>query len=66
LTSLAENRIIKFPIVLQAILYLLGYDKREINLPGTNVLNWKYVRNLLNDVLIDKLLAYSHKGNMNK
>ena len=32
------------------MLYLLGYRKEEINIPGTNNLNWRYVRiNLIND-----------------
>jgi hypothetical protein len=41
---------------------MLQYDKLEINIPGTNLLNWRYARSLLNDTLIDKILAYSHKG----
>ena len=36
-------RILKFPIILQNVLYLLGYKREDINLPGTHILNWKKV-----------------------
>lgn len=48
---------------MQAALYFLGYSKKQINIPGTNVLDWRNVRELLvNDKVIDKLCEYTHRG----
>jgi len=48
---------------MQSIFYLIGYKKEDILLPKTNLINWKYVRNLINKKdLIDKVLAYNHRG----
>ena len=62
LIQLNECRLIKFPGILQTALYLLGFGKEEINIAGTNVLNWKYVRTILNENLLDRLVMYSHRG----
>lgn len=61
-TNLKENRVFKFPGLLQNVLYLLGYARENINLPGTHVLNWKEVKNLLNQDLFDKILQYNPRG----
>lgn len=61
--SLRDYRVIKFPFIIQNILYLLGYKREDINLPGTHQLNWKHVRhNLINDEFFEKLLEYNHRG----
>ena len=58
-------------MLIQIILYLLGYTKEEINIAGTNNLNWKYVRmNILDEQkaeseeekFVNKVLAYEHRG----
>jgi len=41
---------------------LLGYDRENINLLGTHVLNWKEIKNLLNGDLFDKILEYNPRG----
>lgn len=46
--NLKEFRVLKFPAILQNILYLLGHKKSEINVPHTNILNWKYVKDMIN------------------
>ncbi|KAL4455834.1 hypothetical protein ABPG74_003244 [Tetrahymena malaccensis] len=60
--ELAHYRILKFPGILQNILYLLGYSMEEINIPGTHVLNWKEVKKLLNESFINKVIEYNHQG----
>jgi len=48
--------------VLQNVLYLLGFSRQEICLEDTHILNWKAVKELIDDTLFEKLLAYSHRG----
>lgn len=63
LLNLANYRIIKFPRIIQNAFYLAGYKKEDINEPGTNVLNWRKVRqNLFTEEFITKLLGYTYAG----
>lgn len=60
---LKDFRVIKFPGIMQNILYLLGHKREEINLPNTHVLNWKLVRSkYINEQFFEKLLNYNHRG----
>lgn len=60
--NLKEFRILKFPVILQNILYLLSHKRAEINLPNTHLLNWKYVRTLIKPELLSSIIAYNHRG----
>lgn len=64
LALLSHFRVIKYAGLLQGLLLFLGYSKADINLPGTNVLDWKNVRTLLakKESFLDKVLAYDFKG----
>lgn len=42
--NLKKYRIVKFPLLIQSILYFLGHKKSEVDIKGTTHLNWKYVR----------------------
>lgn len=53
----------KFPGIIQNILYLLGHRREEINLPDKHVLNWKVVRSkYLNEKFFEDVLNYNHRG----
>ncbi|EGR32822.1 hypothetical protein IMG5_069630 [Ichthyophthirius multifiliis] len=60
--DLKEYRVLKYPVILQNILYLLGYTMEEINIPKTHILNWKYVKTLLNEDFFNLLVNYNHQG----
>eukprot|EP00825_Cyclidium_porcatum_P002631 TRINITY_DN1121_c0_g2_i1.p2 TRINITY_DN1121_c0_g2~~TRINITY_DN1121_c0_g2_i1.p2 ORF type:complete len:658 (-),score=176.34 TRINITY_DN1121_c0_g2_i1:285-2258(-) len=60
--NLKEYRVLKFPGILQNILYLLNHKRTEINIPKTHVLNWKYVRSLVKPELIQSIIQYNHRG----
>lgn len=60
--NLSQFRVLKFPSILQNLLYLLGHTREDINLPGTHILNWKQTKTLLTDDFIDRIVKYSHKG----
>ncbi|KAM3138782.1 hypothetical protein pb186bvf_009161 [Paramecium bursaria] len=60
LFELTQRRVIKFPNILKAIFLLLGYTKDETQIE--NVLNWKYVKTLVNEELISKVLLIDHRG----
>ena len=59
---MGEYRLLKYPAIISAAFYLIGYDKKEINLPETNRLNLKYFKSILDETLIEKILSYSHRG----
>lgn len=60
--NLTKRRIIKFEGVIQAAFYLLSYDKAEVNIEGTNNLNWKVVKQMIHRDWLDFLLDYDHRG----
>ena len=61
--SLTQLRVLKFQGVIQNALYLIGYDKKDINIPGTNLLNWKVVKNFINDEdFFNRIQAYEWVG----
>lgn len=63
LFGLKEYRFVKFHKVLQNLFYLIGMKKEDINKPGTNILNWRVVRNtLFNEEMLEKLFQYEFKG----
>mmetsp|Transcript_35437 Transcript_35437/g.31933 ORF Transcript_35437/g.31933 Transcript_35437/m.31933 type:complete len:105 (-) Transcript_35437:345-659(-) len=41
---------------------MIGKTREEINIPGTNIMNWKQAKFLLNDDFFSKLAAYEHAG----
>lgn len=44
-------------------MYLLGYSKEDLNIPGTNILNWKEVRHLIQrEEFFDKIKHYVFQG----
>jgi hypothetical protein len=63
LISITKRRVIKYEAVIQCAFYLLNYHKNDINYKGTNVLDWRKVRSMFNNLFIIKLLSYSHRGN---
>ena len=63
LKELVNFRVLKFPGIIQNALYLIGYEKEQVDLPGTNVLNWKEARHHIDDAdLFEKLKAYEWVG----
>jgi len=63
ITDLKNYRLIKFPKIFQNLFILLGMTTDQFNEPTTHLMNWKVIRNtLVNDELMDKLLAYEYKG----
>jgi hypothetical protein len=60
--GLKKYRLLKFPGVMQHLLYFLGHSKAEVNLKNRTQLNWKHVRELLDQKLIRRLLEYDFHG----
>lgn len=55
--------VLRFQPLMQMVLYFLGHTKKEINFPGTNILDWNRVRvGVCNQGLIERLVEYSHRG----
>lgn len=62
LLDLTEYEYMKFGKVIQNALYLVGYQKKEINIPGTNMLDWRSVRKWFDASVLQKILDYNFKG----
>ena len=60
--ALTDYRVVKFKGIFQCVLYFLGHRKEAINIPKTNILDWKKCARMFNESLINKLLSYSHRG----
>ena len=55
--TLKKYRVLIHREILIHLLFFLGYTKQQIYLPNTNLLNWKHVRNLLDDQNFFNLIA---------
>jgi len=61
--SLSEYRVVKFKPLIQNVMYFLGYKKGQVNIPGTNVLEWKEVKKIISkDDFFSKLENYEFRG----
>ncbi|CAD8201854.1 unnamed protein product [Paramecium octaurelia] len=58
--NLTKRRVIKFPNIIKALFYLLGYKKEEITLE--NKLNWKIVASQIDYRFLAKLALINHRG----
>ncbi|CAD8091724.1 unnamed protein product [Paramecium primaurelia] len=58
--NLTKRRVIKFPNIIKALFYLLGYKKEEITLE--NKLNWKIVASYIDYRFLAKLALINHRG----
>ena len=52
----------KLPRVLQTLFYLLGYTREEVCERDTNKLDFKKVKNLINDDLFKAMSQYNPVG----
>lgn len=60
---LTGMNVLRFQPLMQMVLYFLGYKKKDINIEGTNILDWNKIRgSICNQSLIDKLVEYTHRG----
>ena len=50
------------PRLWQSLFYLLGYQREQICLEGTNKLFWKNAKTVLDEGFIDRLVAYTPYG----
>ena len=61
--NLAKYRVLSNSGILHQLLYFLGYTKEDINVPKTNILNWKHVKTLLNeDDFFKRIKSYNPVG----
>jgi hypothetical protein len=62
LLSAAQFQHIKFSTIPQLAFIMAGYKKDEINLPDSDVLDWRKMRNHFNEELLNKLADYEYRG----
>lgn len=60
--DLRQLSIIKNPRVLQSLFYFLGYTREQICDRGTNALDFKLAKDLINEQLFQKIQAYNPNG----
>jgi hypothetical protein len=62
LLDMRQNYIIKHPRVLQTLFYMLGYTREQICERGTNPLDFKLIKDLINEQLFQKMGTYKPDG----
>ena len=60
--DMKQLNLMKMPRVLQALFYLLRYDREEICERDTNKLDFKKVKDLIGEDLFEKMAKYNHLG----
>lgn len=60
--DLRQNFILKHPRVLQTLFYMLGYTREQICERGTNALDFKLTKELINEDLFQKMGNYQPVG----
>mmetsp|Transcript_11994 Transcript_11994/g.10379 ORF Transcript_11994/g.10379 Transcript_11994/m.10379 type:complete len:132 (+) Transcript_11994:943-1338(+) len=56
-------RVVKYMELLQEASILCGIKREEMNIPGTNILNWKKFREqMTEDIFIKRLEEYTFEG----
>jgi len=60
--EMKQNSTIKHPRVLQTLFYLLGYSIEQICERGTNCLDFKLAKDLINEQLFQKMGSYQPLG----
>ena len=56
---------IKYPGILQAIFFLLGETKSEVNQAKTANLDWKKIQNMITGDFYERITDYKHRGAKN-
>jgi hypothetical protein len=60
--EIRQNFTMKHPRVLQTLFYLLGYTREQICERGTNCLDFKLAKELINEQLFQKMGSYQPLG----
>ena len=54
-----KYRVMRYPQILQGLMFLTGWKREDICLPKTNKLHWKWVREIPHDKILKAMLGYS-------
>ena len=57
--NLLEYRVMRYPQIIQSLMFLTGSKREDICLPKTNKLHWKWIREIKPDQIPKAMLAYS-------
>jgi hypothetical protein len=60
-----KYKVVKYGKFMQALMYLLGYDKEKVVEPGTQKFFWKTAKTLINDDFLEKMEKYEIQGPKN-
>ena len=60
--NLLEYRVMRYPQIIQSLMFLTGSMREDICLPNTNKLCWKWIREIRADKIPKAMLAYSMWG----
>jgi hypothetical protein len=56
--ELRDYVVLKYPRIMQSLMYLLEYDRDQVCQKKTNSLYWKDAKKLLNDEFINKMMHF--------
>lgn len=60
--NLANRKVVKQTELIKAIFYLLGYEREQICMKGTQKLFWKTAKHLWNPDLLAKMANFDYVG----
>ena len=56
--NLLEYRVLRYPQIIQSLMFLTGSTREDICLPNTNKLCWKWIREIKHDQIPKAMMAY--------
>ena len=62
ITNLLQYRVMRYPQIIQSLMFLTGSKREDICFPNTNKLCWKWIRDIKPDQIPKAMLAYQMIG----
>ena len=62
IANLLQYRVMRYPQIIQSLMFLTGFKRDQVCLPRTNKLSWKIVREMQAKQFSKAMFAYSMFG----
>jgi len=60
--NLLQYRVMRYPQIIQSVMFLTGSTREDICLPNTNKLHWKWIREIKHDQIPRAMMEYAMYG----
>ena len=62
LLRLRDYNFVKYPEIFQSAFFLLKFEKHQVNLPNSNVFDWKQTKRIFTLDFLENLMSYQYEG----